>query len=91
MMTELPDDNEPVALSERALAILAFESRSWRHPSAKEQAIREEFAVSPARYYQLLGDVIDSPAALAFDPILVTRLIRLRHERRASRTPVSSR
>ena len=72
-------------LSERDAALLAFERQWWRHAGAKEQAIREEFGLSAARYYQLLGALIDQPAALQHDPMLVKRLLRLREARMAAR------
>ena len=72
-------------LTERDEAILAFERQWWRHAGAKEQAIRQDFGLSAARYYQLLGALIDSPAALAHDPMLVKRLQRLRDARSAAR------
>lgn len=72
-------------LSERDMAILAFERQWWRHAGAKEQAIREDFGLSAARYYQLLGALIDAPAALAHDPMLVKRLQRMRDARLAAR------
>jgi len=74
------------ALGDRDVAILAFERQWWRHAGAKEQAIREEFGLSAARYYQLLGALIDSPAALHHDPMLVKRLLRLRDARMAARS-----
>lgn len=74
------------ALTERDLAILAFERTWWRQSGIKEEAIREEFGVSAARYYQLLGALVDSPAALAEDPMLVKRLQRLREARSARRS-----
>lgn len=73
-------------LGERDRSILAFERQWWRHAGAKEQAIREEFGLSAARYYQLLGALIDSPAALHHDPMLVKRLLRLRDARMAARS-----
>ena len=73
-------------LPERDAAILAFERQWWRHAGAKEQAIREEFGLSAARYYQLLGILIDSPAALQHDPMLVKRLQRLREARMTARS-----
>lgn len=76
----------PEALSEQDMRILAFERRWWRYPGAKEQAIREDFAIPATRYYQLLNDLIDRPEALAFDPILVKRLRRQRAERRRLRS-----
>ena len=78
-----PSDTEQ--LSDRDAAILAFERQWWRHAGAKEQAIREEFGLSAARYYQLLGALIDRPAALRHDPMLVKRLLRLREARLAAR------
>lgn len=73
------------ALDERELALLEFERRWWPRPGAKEQAIRDSFGVSPARYYQLLGALLDSPRALAHDPLLVRRLRRLREARLSAR------
>jgi hypothetical protein len=52
----------------------------------KEEAIREEFGISTARYYQLLGALIDTPAALLEDPMLVKRLQRLRDARTVRRS-----
>lgn len=40
--------------------------------------MRAELSLAPARYYQLLGRLIDSADALAYDPLLVHRLRRLR-------------
>ncbi|WP_374947619.1 DUF3263 domain-containing protein [Agreia sp.] len=74
------------ALSARDVAILAFERTWWKHAGVKEQAIRDEFALSAARYYQLLGALIDSPAALAHDPMLIKRLHRVRDARTTART-----
>ena len=72
-------------LSERERAILVFERQSWRHAGAKEQAIRDQFELSATRYYQLLNALLDNPAALAHDPILVGRLRRLRGSRARAR------
>lgn len=74
------------ALSARDVAILAFERTWWKHAGAKEQAIRDEFALSAARYYQLLGALLDSPSALAHDPMLIKRLHRVRDARTAARS-----
>lgn len=75
----------PAGLTDRDVAVLAFERRWWRHAGAKEQAIRAQFDLSAARYYQLLAVLIDSPAALAHDPMLVKRLHRMRDARAQSR------
>ncbi len=65
-------------LSDRDRAFLAFEAEWRRHGGAKEEAIRAEFDLPPARYYQLLGRLIDTGEALAHDPMLVRRLRRAR-------------
>lgn len=70
---------------ERDRAILDFEREWWQHPGAKEDAIRQTFGLSPARYYQVLGQLMDSEAALAYDPMLVKRLHRVREDRQSSR------
>ncbi|MBA2574075.1 MAG: DUF3263 domain-containing protein [Actinomycetota bacterium] len=73
-------------LSERDRRILAFERLWWRYAGAKEQAVREQFAMSSTRYYQVLNALIDRPDALAFDPLLVKRLRRLRSARQRQRS-----
>ena len=72
-------------LSDRDRAILALEARPWRTPGAKEAAVREQLGIAPVRYYQLLNGLLDRPAALAHDPLLINRLRRLREQRRARR------
>ncbi|HEX6684318.1 MAG TPA: DUF3263 domain-containing protein [Candidatus Limnocylindrales bacterium] len=72
-------------LTEREREILAFERQAWRHAGAKEQAIRDRFELSATRYYQLLNALLDNPAALEHDPVLVGRLRRLRGSRARAR------
>ena len=72
-------------LSDRDRAILAFERQWWKYAGAKEQAIRDLFDMSATRYYQVLNTLIDHPAALAHDPMLVKRLRRLRASRQRTR------
>ncbi len=72
-------------LTQRDRAVLTFEARAWRARGAKDAAIREELGLSPTRYAQLLNALLDREAALAFDPVLVNRLRRIRDERRARR------
>jgi hypothetical protein len=66
------------SLTEHQRSILDFERRWWRQPGAKEQAIRDNFEMSPTRYYQALNALLDLPQALSYDPTLVNRLQRLR-------------
>jgi hypothetical protein len=74
------------ALSELEREILEFERSWWKYAGAKDSAIREKWDISPTRYYQLLAAIIEKPAALEHDPMLVRRLVRLRDARRAQRS-----
>ncbi|WP_446217204.1 DUF3263 domain-containing protein [Micromonospora sp. IBHARD004] len=83
----VPPDG-PVAeagLTERERRILAFEQQWWKHAGVKEQAIRDTFGLSATRYYQLLNALLDHPAALAAEPVLIGRLRRLRSSRARNR------
>jgi hypothetical protein len=73
-------------LSEQQLALLDFEKNWWSLDGSKESEIRDRFDISPTRYYQLLNALIDSPDALAHDPLLIKRLRRLRETRQKERT-----
>jgi hypothetical protein len=73
--------DDAAGLDERAVQILAFERGWWKHAGAKEQAIRDTFGLSATRYYQVLNGLLDDPAALEHDPVLVARLRRLRASR----------
>jgi hypothetical protein len=73
-------------LTERDREIIAFERQWWKYAGAKEQAIRELFDMSATRYYQVLNALIDSPAALEADPMLIKRLRRLRASRQRARS-----
>ena len=81
--TAAPAELEP--LGEKEVGILLFERQWWRHAGAKEEAIRRRFGIGPTAYYQLLSRLIDDPAALAHDPMLVKRLQRQRAARRRQR------
>jgi Protein of unknown function (DUF3263) len=72
-------------LGERERGMLDFERQWWRHAGAKEEAIRRTFGVGPTAYYQQLSRLLDDPAALAHDPMLVKRLQRQRAARRRQR------
>ncbi|MEV6106100.1 DUF3263 domain-containing protein [Streptomyces sp. NPDC051940] len=76
---------EQGALSERELAVLAFERRSWPGPGVKERAVREQLGMSPTGYYQLLNALLDDGRALRADPVTVNRLRRVREARRGRR------
>lgn len=84
-MSAIEPINTGAHLSDLEIKILDFERSWWRYAGAKESAIKELFDLTPARYYQLLNDLIDRDEALAASPILVKRLRRLREARTAAR------
>ena len=79
-------DAEATGLSDRDRQILEFERQWWKYAGAKEEAIKDLFAMSATRYYQVLNGLIDAPEALAYDPLLVKRLRRMRASRQRARS-----
>ena len=65
--------------------LLDFERSRPRGGRSKAREIRERWGLTPTRYHQLLVRAVDSPDALAYDPVLVRRLRRLRDIRRHAR------
>ena len=74
-----------MALSDRDRAILDFERSWWAQPGPKGAAIRDRFALSPTRYYELLRALSDSDDAAAYDPLVIRRLRRSQIRRRRAR------
>jgi hypothetical protein len=72
-------------LEQREIEILDFERSWWKHAGVKEQAIKDRFEMSATRYYQVLNELLEKPAAMDHDPILVKRLKRLRTYRQRQR------
>lgn len=65
--------------------ILQFEKRWYTAASNKEADIREHFGLSAVRYYQILNAILDQSDALAYEPVLVGRLLRIRNSRHVAR------
>ena len=85
-MSPFHDSSADVSgLAERDRAILDFEREWWRYAGAKEQAIREHFDMSTSAYYKAVNDLIDQDAAMAYDPMLVKRMRRMRARRNQQR------
>lgn len=70
-------------LSEQDRAILELEKQWWRYAGAKQQVIRDELGLTPTRYYQILNALLDDPAALLAEPVVIRRLQRQRQAHRA--------
>ena len=72
-------------LSDRDRAILDFERGWWVQPGSKEEAIKARLDLSATRYYELLGDLVESAEAEEYDPLVVRRVRRARARRRQAR------
>ena len=81
----MPPNNDTSELIELEVAVLEFERRWWKYGGAKDHAIRERFDMSATSYFQILNSLLDNPAALASDPMLVKRLRRIRSTRQSER------
>jgi hypothetical protein len=75
-LPDLPDELRSVLDLERTWAVAPAPGVT------KERAIRERLGLTPTRYRLLLQRAIEDPRALAYDPLLVRRLLRLRDRRR---------
>lgn len=86
MSAELAPDPYPAGeLTDVERRVLDFERQWWRYAGAKEQAIHDLFGWTPTRYFQVLNTLIDTPAALVAEPMLVKRLRRVRTARQRDR------
>jgi hypothetical protein len=80
------EPERPPALDWRAVLDLEVEFQRRRpEPSAKARAIRERFGVSVTRFYGRLFYVLDWPEVHAYAPAVVSRLRRIRDQRRRAR------
>ncbi|MCC6338439.1 MAG: DUF3263 domain-containing protein [Acidimicrobiia bacterium] len=74
-----------MTLSDADRAILDLEREWWTRPGTKAAAIRQELGLSSSRYYRRVGQLLELPGALSYDPLTVKRLRRLRDQRRRHR------
>ena len=80
--TEHDETSASEPLGERELAILQFEATWFMLDEVRHDAIRARFACSVEDYNLQLNRVIDHPAALLADQLVVRRLRRHRERRR---------
>ena len=72
-------------ITERQQAILEFERTFWTYDDPKETVIRARFQCSADEYYAELNELLELPAAIDHDPLVVRRLQRQRLRRRRER------
>jgi hypothetical protein len=58
-------------------AILDFEQGWWAEPGPKDQAIEFSLGLTSADYYERLLALIREPAAMAYDPLTVKRVLAM--------------
>jgi hypothetical protein len=69
-------------LSKRDKTVLDFERSWWLVPGPKDRAVQEHLGMSAGRYYQILRDLLDNSEAMAYDPLTVRRLLKVRTARK---------
>ena len=76
-----------MGLTRQERALIDFERSWWLDTGGepKRSSIRRSLETSPSRYWSMLDRLLDSPDALAYDPLLIRRLRRRRDERRWAR------
>jgi len=68
-------------IDERQQAMFDLERTFWTYDEPKEVLIRSRFQCSADEYYAELNELLDDPAALEHDPLMVRRLRRQRTRR----------
>ncbi|WP_288337879.1 DUF3263 domain-containing protein [uncultured Gordonia sp.] len=61
-------------------ALLDFADKQWRYAGNQADAIMAQFGLSVTRYWQKVNRLLDTEEALAYNPVLVNRLRRLRSQ-----------
>ncbi|MBS45744.1 MAG: hypothetical protein CMH83_21735 [Nocardioides sp.] len=82
----MPPTHADSGLTDVELDMLEFERAWFKYAGAKETQVHDRFGISSVRYYQQLKALIDRPEAMAADPMLVRRLLRLRERQRLHRS-----
>lgn len=65
--------------------MLDIAGERWNYAGSLEQRVRDEFGISLTRFWQRVGQLCDTEEALAYAPVTVNRLRRLRAGRVVSR------
>jgi len=80
-----------MALTERERSIIDFERTWWTLDGGRDELIRASFDCTPEAFDVELAGLVDSPDALAHDPLVVRRLRRERDRKRRSRVEGTAR
>ena len=72
-------------MTEDEKRMLDLAGQRWNYPGSLEQRVRDEFGISLTRFWQRVNQLVDTEEALAYAPLTVNRLRRLRGGRVVSR------
>lgn len=75
-MTE--QDGTRRQLSELDQRILQFMKKDFKYKGARDLAIKQEFDLNAIEFFHRVNTLIDTEAALAYDPILIGQLRKAR-------------
>ena len=73
-------------LTVRDHTALRLAAARFKYEGARASAIHEQLSMTPTRFAQYVGALLDRPDALAAYPSEVRRLRRLREQRQAQRS-----
>lgn len=65
--------------------MLDLAGQRWNYAGNLEQVVRDEFGISLTRFWQRVNQLVDTEEGLAYAPVTVNRLRRLREGRVVSR------
>ena len=69
-------------LSQEDRSILDFEKHCWVEPGPKDEAIEFSLGLTASDYYERLLSLVRNPAAFAYDPLTVKRVLGVIEEDR---------
>lgn len=58
--------------------MLELAGARWNYAGSLEQTVRDELGISLTRFWQLVGRMLDREDVMAYDPVTVNRLRRIR-------------
>lgn len=65
-------------MTDDEIRMLELAGARWRYAGSLEHVVRTELGMSLTRFWQRVSGLLDREDALAFDPVTVNRLRRLR-------------
>lgn len=77
--------SRPLTVREHTAIRLA--ARRYKYEGARETDVLHELGMTATRFWQYVNALIDRPEAVAAYPVDVRRLVRLREQRKAQRSP----